>query len=110
MTRSRGEEEGNYCSYNVNFATSLLTGKEVGFSFASVTAKLYNCPMAYIWDYDPEKLAKSEQGQIKLLERAINFGPEKGEKIELSKVKRYWDRLKLFPRKQRLFKLLIWGK
>ncbi|KKQ52687.1 hypothetical protein A2865_00180 [Candidatus Woesebacteria bacterium RIFCSPHIGHO2_01_FULL_39_17] len=66
--------------------------------------------MTYIWDYDAKKLAKSEHGRIMLLERAINYGPEKGEKIELSKVKKYWDRLKLFPRKKRLFNLLIWGK
>lgn len=66
--------------------------------------------MAFIWDYDKAKLAKSKQGQIILLERAINYGSENGEKIKLSEVKKYWDKLNLFPRSKRLFELLIWGK
>lgn len=66
--------------------------------------------MAFIWDYDPEELKKTESGRILLLERMINFGPEKGEKIPVDKVKKYWDKLNLFPKNKRLMELLIWGK
>lgn len=66
--------------------------------------------MAFIWDYDKNKLEKTNSGKITLLERAINYGPDKGEKIKLSDVKKHWDKLNLFPRSKRLFELLIWGK
>jgi len=66
--------------------------------------------MAFMWDYDPEELKKTEAGRIKLLERAINYGPEPGEKIKLADVRKYWDKLQLFPLKQRLLELLVWGK
>lgn len=66
--------------------------------------------MVQIWDYDIEELKKTEQGRILILERTINYGPEKGEKIPLADVKKYWDKLHLEKRRQRLFELLIWGK
>jgi hypothetical protein len=66
--------------------------------------------MAFVWDYDAKTLSASEKGQIKLLERAINYGPGKGKNIKLSEVRKYWDKLNLFPRSRRLFELLIWGK
>lgn len=47
----------------------------------------------YLWDYDRKTLEKTEQGRILILERMINYGPGKGEKINLSQVKKYWDRL-----------------
>lgn len=65
--------------------------------------------MVYIWDYDISELKKTEAGRIFILERMINYGPGK-EKIKLSEVKRYWNRLHLQPLAQRLFELLIWGK
>lgn len=65
--------------------------------------------MAHIWDYDPEELKKTESGRILLLERAINYGPEPGEKIRLADVKKYWDKLELFPKRKKLLELLIWG-
>ncbi len=65
---------------------------------------------AYLWDYDRKTLEKTEKGRIFILERMINYGPEKGEKIKLSQVKKYWDRLDLFSIRKRLFELLIWGK
>lgn len=34
----------------------------------------------YLWDYNYDELKKTEQGQIKILERMINYGPEAGEK------------------------------
>ena len=67
--------------------------------------------MVWLWDYDEEELKKTESGRIKILERKINFGGlKKGEKIKLSEVKKYWDKLDLFPLKKRLFELLIWGE
>ena len=66
--------------------------------------------MSFIWDYDKKKLAKTKRGKLLLLERAINFGPEKKEKIKLNAVKKNWNNLHLFPQKKRLFELLIWGK
>lgn len=65
--------------------------------------------MVHIWDYDRKELEKTEQGRIKILERMINYGPG-NEKIKLKDVKKYWDKLQLFPLKKRLFELLIWGK
>jgi len=64
----------------------------------------------YLWDYDYDELKKTEQGRIKILERMINYGPGKGEKIPLDKVKKYWNKLELNYLARRLFELLIWGK
>ncbi|MBI4098176.1 MAG: hypothetical protein HY426_04015 [Candidatus Levybacteria bacterium] len=64
----------------------------------------------FVWDYDKKVLEKSEKGRILLLERMINYGPEKGEKIKLADVKKYWEKLELFPIRRRLMELLIWGK
>ena len=66
--------------------------------------------MHYLWDYDKKELEKSEKGRVFILERMINYGPEKGEKINLALVKKYWDRLNLFTLQKRSFELLIWGK
>ena len=66
--------------------------------------------MAFIWDYDANELKKTEQGRILLLERSINYGPNKGELISLEETKKYWDKLNLFPLKKRLMELLIWDK
>ncbi|OGM29413.1 hypothetical protein A2630_01685 [Candidatus Woesebacteria bacterium RIFCSPHIGHO2_01_FULL_44_10] len=66
--------------------------------------------MALVWDYDPGELAKTESGRIKILERQINYGPGEGEKIKATDVKKYWNKLSLFPERQRLMELLIWGK
>jgi hypothetical protein len=67
--------------------------------------------MVLVWDYDIKELKKTEKGRILLLERLINYGPtKKGEKIKLSKVKKYWDKLNLFTIRRRLLELLIWGK
>ncbi|OGY09481.1 MAG: hypothetical protein A2782_04310 [Candidatus Blackburnbacteria bacterium RIFCSPHIGHO2_01_FULL_43_15b] len=63
----------------------------------------------FLWDYDRKELEKTEQGRILILERMINYGPGE-EKIKLADVKKYWDRLNLFPQTKRLMELLIWGK
>lgn len=65
--------------------------------------------MVLIWDYNLNELKKTESGKIKILERMINYGPG-NEKISLSEVKKYWDKLDLFPTRKRLMELLIWGR
>lgn len=64
----------------------------------------------YLWDYDYDKLNKTENGRIKILERMINYGPGKNEKIPLKLVRKYWDKLDMYPRRKLLLELLIWGK
>lgn len=66
--------------------------------------------MAFVWDYNRKELEKTKQGKLLLLERMVNYGPKKGEKISLKKVKKYWNKLNLFPKNKRLMELLIWGK
>lgn len=66
--------------------------------------------MTFIWDYDIEELKKTPEGRLKILERKINFGPDKGEKISLKEVKENWEKLEIAPKRRRLLELLIWGK
>lgn len=70
----------------------------------------YNLSMPFIWDYDINKLKKTKSGRLLILERMINFGPDKGEKISLAEVKKNWDKLHLDPLRERMMRLLIWGK
>ncbi len=81
---------------------------KVTYSLVRPTQKKHN--PHYLWDYDYDKLKKTEQGRIKILERMINYGPGEGEKIPLSQVKKYWDKLDLYTNNKRLMELLIWGK
>jgi len=37
--------------------------------------------MNSLWDYNKSELEKTELGRIQILERKINYGPDKGEKI-----------------------------
>ncbi|MBM4401998.1 MAG: hypothetical protein FJ044_02035 [Candidatus Cloacimonetes bacterium] len=68
--------------------------------------------MPYLWDYDINevKKSKSERAKIFLLERQINYGLFGGEKVELAKIKKYWDKLNIERKRRRLFEFLIWGK
>lgn len=66
--------------------------------------------MPFIWDYDINELRKTKSGRLLILERMINYGPDEGEKINLSEVKKNWNKLNLDTLKKRLFELLIWGK
>ncbi|MBI2641765.1 hypothetical protein HYW87_04205 [Candidatus Roizmanbacteria bacterium] len=67
--------------------------------------------MVLMWDYDINKLKKTERGRILILERLINYGPtEKREKIKLSLVKKYWSQLDLYEPQRHMLELLIWGK
>ncbi|HUD44680.1 MAG TPA: hypothetical protein VMR41_04015 [Patescibacteria group bacterium] len=65
--------------------------------------------MNSLWDYNKEELEKTETGRIQILERKINYGPDKGDKIKLAEVKKYWQKLHLFKLQKRLFELLLWG-
>ena len=65
--------------------------------------------MAYLWDYDEKELKKTEKGRIFILGRMINYGPGK-EKIKLSEVKKYWNKLDLYESSKHLLELLIWGE
>ena len=65
--------------------------------------------MNSLWDYDKDTLKKTEEGKIKILERMINYGPDKGEKIDLAETKKNWDKLSLSKLPKRLLELLIWG-
>lgn len=62
----------------------------------------------FLWDYNRKELEKTEEGRIKILERMINYGPG-DEKIKLSDVKKYWNRLDLWTTRKQLLELLIWG-
>lgn len=66
----------------------------------------------FIWDYNINQLRKTESGRIKILERQINYGVYASDrsKISLVLVRKFWDRLRLEPKRKRLFELLIWGK
>ncbi len=63
--------------------------------------------MNYLWDYDRKELEKTEKGRILILERMINYGPG-NEKIKLSDVKKYWNKLDLYEPQRHLLELLIW--
>jgi len=73
---------------------------------------VYNTNMTHLWDYDKKELEKSEKGKILLVERQINYGFYLSDKvkIKLSEVRKYWNKLNLEPSRQKLFKLLLWGK
>ncbi len=64
----------------------------------------------HVWDYSEKDLKKSKWGRLHLLEHAINYGPEKGQKISLKDVKMNWQKLNLDPARKRFMKFLIWGK
>lgn len=68
--------------------------------------------MPFIWDYDIKELKKTKSGRLLILERMVNYGPDEGEKISLSEVKKNWKKLapNLFEYPRRLMELLIWGK
>ncbi|MFN4212389.1 MAG: hypothetical protein ACK4FL_00250 [Microgenomates group bacterium] len=68
--------------------------------------------MIYFWDYDVSELKKTKEGRIKILERMINYGVylKDKEKIPLSQVKKYWERLKIDPGRRNFLKFVIWGK
>lgn len=68
--------------------------------------------MVFIWDYNYQQLKKTKAGRILVLERMINNGVylKDKEKIPLSQVKKYWNKLYLEPKRKKYFQFLIWGK
>lgn len=63
-----------------------------------------------IWDYDIKELKKSESGRRLILERQINYGVYSDkDRIKISEVKKYWDKLNIDPDRRRFLHLLIWG-
>ena len=81
----------------------------IGLTLQNKLHLVYTIPMpSYLWDFDKEELEKTEEGRIFILERKINYGPD-GEKIKLSDVKKYWDKMQLWTPQRRLLELLIWG-
>ena len=67
--------------------------------------------MTHIWDYDEKELKKTEKGRILMLERLINYGVYLKDKnrLPISLVRKYWDKLRLEPRRRRFLKFIIWG-
>ncbi len=68
--------------------------------------------MVMIWDYDIKKLKKTASGRRLILERMINYGLylSNKEKLNLSEVKKNWDKLQLDQNRKRFLRFLIWGK
>ncbi len=68
--------------------------------------------MPFLWDYDIKELEKSKspRAKILLLERQINYGVFGDEKVKLSEVKKYWDKLNIEPKRRRLLEFLIWNR
>ena len=67
--------------------------------------------MTHIWDYDEKELKKTEKGRILMLERLINYGVYLKDKnrLPISLVRKYGDKLRLEPRRRRFLKFIIWG-
>jgi len=66
--------------------------------------------MPFIWDYDISELKKTKSGRLLILERTINYGPDKGEKISLSEVKKNWSKLHLDTFKKEAYGTVNMGK
>ena len=64
--------------------------------------------MNYLWDYDKNDLKQTGAGRIKILERMTNYDPDKGEKINLTEVRKNWDKLSLYRLQKRLLELILW--
>lgn len=116
MWVEKGASQIEICQYRhilyhkTDSKSSVLVGDGRGAVWNFIALGYIIIQMAFIWDYDRKELEKTEQGRILILERTINYGPEKGEKIKLADVKKYWDKLNLFLERKQLMELLIWGK
>ena len=63
----------------------------------------------YNWSSDLKKVdKKSENFAIWKLEQEINFGLG-GEKLPEAKLRKYWDKLNLDPKRKVFLKFLLWG-
>ncbi|RJQ26534.1 hypothetical protein C4577_03475 [Candidatus Parcubacteria bacterium] len=64
----------------------------------------------YNWNIDINKLKKNpERYAIWKLEQRINFGLN-GQKINIEKLKKYWNKLIIDPQRKKLLKMWLWPK
>jgi len=64
----------------------------------------------YNWSTDTKELKKyPEKYSIWKLEQLINYGLN-GEKLNTRKVKKYWDKIRIDPKKRALLSFLLWPK
>lgn len=61
----------------------------------------------YIWDY---KIKSKKLDPRWKLERMINYGLEKGEKLPRKELIKYWNDLKIDAEKKAFLKLILWPK
>ncbi|MDO8658257.1 MAG: hypothetical protein Q7K55_05940 [Candidatus Levybacteria bacterium] len=68
--------------------------------------------MSSVWDYDINELKKTESGRLLILERQINYGVylHDHDKLKLTDVKKYWEKLNIDPKRKRFLQFVIWGK
>ena len=66
----------------------------------------------YNWSVDEEAMKKAdpEGYEIWRLEQMINYGLQEGEKLSEFKVRKYWNRLTLDPKKGDYLASLLWPK
>ncbi|MBD3366413.1 hypothetical protein GF360_03705 [candidate division WWE3 bacterium] len=60
-----------------------------------------------LWDYNEKELSKTESGRAKILERKLNYGRKGNEKISIAEVKKYWDKMDLFPLTRKFWKMML---
>ncbi|MFY9484064.1 MAG: hypothetical protein WAP74_00365 [Patescibacteria group bacterium] len=64
-----------------------------------------------VWDYNLAKVRKRSPAYRKWrLERLINYGLDRGDRISAKELKRYWAELKISPQRRALLKDLLWQK
>ena len=64
----------------------------------------------YNWNTDTVILKKHpEQYTIWKLEQLINYGLD-GERLSTKLLKKYWDKIRIDPRKRALLSFLLWPK
>ena len=64
----------------------------------------------YNWNTDTTLLKKTpEKYTVWRLEQLINYGLD-GEKLSKKLLKKYWDKIKIDPRKRNALSFLLWQK
>lgn len=63
----------------------------------------------YNWNTPKKNIGTSKQSTIWKLNQLINFGLN-GEKLDFQKVKKYWNKLTLDPKRKMFLRYLIWEK
>lgn len=64
------------------------------------------------WDYNlPKNWKPKTDGEwIWYLERVINYGPYKGEKLDKNMIKKYFPELRIDKERKEYLKFLLYGK